>query len=237
MIWIGFDPRQAAAFSVCRESARYRLTKPMPISGLVLRDLQDEGVYWRPTEGRSGTEGQILWDTISDWPMSTEFAISRFFVPHLMGYQGWALFMDSDMLVIGNLSRVFEQSDTSKAVYCVKHDYTPSSSQKMDGQRQAAYPRKNWSSFMLFNCAHPSNRRLNVQTLNERTGRDLHRFCWLEDDEIGELDPGWNWLVGEQPEPQKLKVIHYTNGGPWFHAYADVPYADLWRSELNAWAA
>lgn len=231
-IWIGFDPREQEAYAVARESILRRLTLPIPVKGIDLSQLRKEGIYYRPTENRNGR----LWDTISQAPMSTEFAISRFLTPHL-AKSGWALFMDCDMLARENLARVFENIDPSKAVYCVKHDHRPDCLGKMDQQIQTTYPRKNWSSFMLFNCDHPANNRLTVEYVNSVPGRDLHAFKWLDDSEIGELDPSWNWLVGHSSKDIDPKVVHFTEGGPWMEGYENVCYAEEWRMERMWWAA
>jgi lipopolysaccharide biosynthesis glycosyltransferase len=231
-IWIGYDPREAEAYSVARESVRRRLTQRIPVGGVVLDMLRMRGYYTRETEFRNGR----LWDVISEAPMSTEFAISRFLVPTL-AQEGWALFMDCDMLARDNLVRVFEGLDPSKAVYCVKHDYQPENTEKMDGQAQLRYARKNWSSFMIFNCDHPANKALTPAMVNALPGRDLHRFCWLEDDQIGELSPEWNFLVGHTDPSINPKVVHFTEGGPWMRGYENVPYAHEWLSERERWAA
>jgi lipopolysaccharide biosynthesis glycosyltransferase len=230
-VWIGFDPREAAAFAACRQSIRL-WNKQLPVHGLVLSDLRERGLYTRPTERRLGK----LWDVISDNYMSTEFAISRFLVPHL-AQRGLAVFMDCDMLVRDNLARVFDGISKSKAVTCVQHVYQPPEGEKMDGQVQTSYPRKNWSSFMVFNCDHPSNKKLTPEMVNSLPGRDLHRLCWLKDDEIGELDPAWNWLPGHSSDNIDPKVVHFTEGGPWFTGFENVPYADEWRGALYRWAA
>jgi hypothetical protein len=119
----------------------------------------------------------------------------------------------------------------SKAVYCVKHKHEPKPGRKMDGQEQTRYARKNWSSFMLFNLwsSKSNNAADSLRLVNRLPGRDLHRFCWLQDDEIGELDPAWNFLVGHSDPSIQPKNIHWTNGGPWFREYEDVPYAEEWR--------
>ncbi len=232
--WIGFDPREAAAFAVAKQSAS-RLSNPISIKGVVLADLQRRGFYTRPTEVRLGK----LWDVVSGAHMSTEFAISRFFVPMLAG-KGWALFMDCDVIVKENLAHLFQKLDDRYAVYCVKHDYQPAGGWKMDAQEQTSYPRKNWSSVMVFNCDHPSNKALTTDVLNMWTGRKLHGLEWLKDEEIGELDPAWNWLVGEQPEPEGgAKIVHMTLGGPWINSppFQNVPYAAEWRDYLEKWAS
>jgi len=244
-IFIGFDPRETSAFAVCRTAIRRHLNQIIPVRGIVLEGLMKDDLYWRKTEVRkSAVDRPILWDCISDAPMSTEFAISRFLTPHLARresykttHHGWALFMDCDMLPLVNFGRLFDELDDNYALMCVKHQHAPTAGTKMDGQLQTVYARKNWSSFMAFNCDHPANDKLTVELINSVPGRDLHRFCWLEDDEIGELQPGWNWLVGEQPEPMPLKNIHFTQGGPWFPGYEDVPYADEWREEFHRWAS
>lgn len=230
-IWIGFDHREAAAFAVCRYSIEQNSTVQIPVHGLVLQDLQDKGLYTRAIETRDNQ----LFDPISGAHMSTEFAISRFFVPRL-AKKGWALFMDCDMLVTVSLARLFETLDPKYAVYCVKHDHVPNDMIKMDGQVQTKYNRKNWSSFMVFNCNHDANQRLNLRMLNGKPGRELHNFCWLYDEEIGELGQEWNYLVGYTPDTVRPKVIHYTSGGPWMKGFEDVEYAEEWRNVLRRWA-
>tara|TARA_S200002703_G_scaffold110583_1_gene96212 strand:- start:233 stop:604 length:372 start_codon:yes stop_codon:yes gene_type:complete len=117
---------------------------------------------------------------------------------------------------------------------CVQHDYTPKEGTKMDGQKQTIYPRKNWSSVMLFNCSHPSNKKLTMDLVNNPkiNGAYLHRFSWLRDNEIGKLQHTWNYLVGVYNDIEKPNLIHYTEGGPWFENYRDCEFADVWKQEL-----
>jgi len=172
-IWIGFDPREADAFAVARYSINRHLITPIPIRGVVLSELRARGLYTRPTSRKDGR----LWDEISEAPMATEFACSRFLVPHLAG-SGWALFMDCDMLIGTDLLKLFSLADPSKAIMVVKHNHhQPPEGVKMDGQAQTRYARKNWSSVMLFNCDHPANQALTTELVNSVPGRDLHRFC------------------------------------------------------------
>lgn len=135
-----------------------------------------------------------LYDLPSNAPCSTEFAISRFLVP-ILCQQGWALFVDCDVVFLGDVAELFALADPSKAVMVVKHAPLVEVGTKMDGQAQVGYTRKNWSSVMLFNCDHPANRRLSLADVNERPGRDLHALYWLHDEEIGALPAAWNWLV------------------------------------------
>lgn len=233
--YIGYDPREIAAFAVARHSIRRHLTQPIPIRGLVLDQLRKDGLYWRPTETRPGVDRPVLWDVISDAPCATEFSISRFLVPSL-AKEGWAAFLDCDMLVRCNFARVFESLDRSKAVYCVKHRHEPEPGVKMDGQIQTRYARKNWSSVMIFNCDHPSNKALTPDAVNMLTGRDLHRFCWLKDEEIGGLDQSMNFLVGHTDPEIVPDVIHYTDGIPTMPGYEDCQFARDWLEELAHWA-
>lgn len=237
-IWIGFDPREAAAFAVARASAQRHLTQPIPVRGVVLSELERWGLYRRPTERSTSPHGRtLLWDTISNAPMSTEFAISRFLVAHL-ARSGWALFLDGDVLVRRNLVRLFDTLDPAYAVYCVQHHHEPPLGVKMDGQIQTQYARKNWSSVFAIQVSHPANVALTLGLINTVPGRELHQFSWLNDADIGALDPTWNFLVGhsdpaEIPDPA---VVHFTEGTPDMPGYETCPFADEWRAALTKWA-
>lgn len=231
-IWIGFDPRETDAFAVARHSIERHCNTPIPVKGVVLTDLRNGNLYDRPTSRREGR----LWDDISDAPMATEFACSRFLVP-ILAKSGWALFLDADMLVRRDIARLFALADPSKAVMVVKHDHQPPEGVKMDGQAQTRYARKNWSSVMLFNCDHPANRALTVELVNSVPGRDLHRFCWLEDGQIGELPAEWNYLVGHTDGVEDPAIVHFTDGVPSMAGYEDCEFADEWKAELRAWAS
>jgi len=232
-IFLGFDPRSAESqgFAVARHSIQSRLSKPAPIFGLALSELRAGGLYKRPTYKR----GNRLWDGVSDAGMSTEFAISRFLVPYIAA-RGLALFADADVMARVDLMQLFECYEPGKACMVVKHDYTPKGDTKMQDQAQAPYARKNWSSVVLWNCDHPSAKRLTPAVVNESTGLWLHQFSWLDDDEIGELDPCWNHLVGELPPNPDAKLVHFTEGTPNMDGYENCEFADEWRKELTRWA-
>jgi hypothetical protein len=232
-IWIGWEPREAAAFAVARRSIRRHLSRPIPDHGLVLSDLQAAGFYTRPMERRTIANRTLTYDVRSDAPMSTEHANSRFLLKYLA--RGWALFMDSDMLVRADLAPLFDELDPKYAVYCVKHVHNPPRGVKMDGQIQAQYARKNWSSFMVVNCEHEANQALSLEMINTLPGRDLHRLCWLDDALIGELDPAWNYLVGHSDKGIVANVVHFTSGTPDMPGYEHCEYADEWRAELRRW--
>ena len=232
-IYIGWDPREAGAFAVARSTCRHHLNLPVPIRGLVLSRLRAQGLYRRPMKFADG----VMWDEISDAAQSTEHANSRFLVPYL-AQTGWALFCDGDMLFRSDVWKLFNSLEQKYAVYCVKHKYKPDNTVKMDGQIQTQYKRKNWTSFIFFNCDHPSNKPLVKSTdmANTLPGRDLHRLCWLKDEEIGELGPEWNYLVGHNNSGIDPKVVHFTQGVPDMAGYEDVPFADEWRKARDAWA-
>lgn len=230
---------------VAQHSIRRHLTQQIPIYGVVLGKLQRAGLYTRPTdvkigqwEGRDGRKWSstepVLWDVISQWTMSTQHAIARFLVPHLAKH-GWAIVSDGDVLCRegGNIARLFDSFDNSKAVYCVQHRHEPAETVKMDGQVQSQYVRKNWSSFVAFNCDHPSNKNLTPGVVNTLPGRDLHRFAWLIDEEIGELGPEWNFLVRHSDPSINPKIVHFTDGVPDMPGYENDPYAAEWRLELD----
>lgn len=225
-VFIGADQRFQQAYKVAELSLiEKNVSNEVFARGLNLTHLREQGFYSRPTSGVSGD----LWDDISGAPMSTEFAISRFLVPFLSSYSGWSIFCDSDFLFRSDIAKVFDLADDKYAMMCVHHDYTPKEHFKMDGQVQTQYSRKNWSSFMLFNNAHKANRFLSLKNVNSLAGRDLHRFCWLLDEEIGKLDESWNWLEGHSNPEIIPDAVHYTRGTPDMAGFEKAPYADEWR--------
>jgi lipopolysaccharide biosynthesis glycosyltransferase len=216
-VFVGYDPREDIAYQVCKHSILSKQPNA-DVRPLIQKELRDAGWYARPVDKLA----------------STEFTFTRFLVPELSEFKGWALFMDCDMILTVDIKELFDQADDRYAVMCVQHDYTPREGVKMDGQRQTVYPRKNWSSVMLINCGHPSNQALSKELVNDPSisGAYLHRFSWLKDEEIGELDHTWNYLVGVYDDIDVPKLIHYTEGGPWFENYRNCEFHKLWKKEL-----
>lgn len=215
IVFVGFDTREEDAFLVCRHMILRQTPAPVTVTPLVQDELRARGLYTRP----------------ADEPASTQFAFTRFLVPRLRDYQGWALSCDCDFLFTRSLRELFACCDPASAALCVPHNYTPQRTQKMDGQPQVAYPRKNWSSLVLWNCGHPANQTLTPDYVNTAPAADLHRFAWLADAQIGSLPDEWNWLEGESPPPARVPAgIHFTNGGPWFPACRYVTYAGRWKA-------
>jgi hypothetical protein len=217
-IFIGYDPREAAAFSVLAHSIHARASQPVSITPLVLNELKE--CYWRPR----------------DPLQSTDFSFSRFLVPYLCGYEGWALFMDCDMLALDDLAKLWSLRDESFAVMCVKHDHRPKETTKFLGAPQTKYEKKNWSSVMLMNCTRC--RALTPDYVNTASGLQLHRFEWLEGNTlIGSLPRRWNHLVGYDPETEPASIAHFTIGGPYFPEWAGCRFADEWRAARDAMLA
>jgi lipopolysaccharide biosynthesis glycosyltransferase len=162
---------------------------------------------------------------------SNHFIYSRFLVPHLMEYKGWAIFMVGDMLLRDDIEKLWELRDESKAVMVVKHDYKTKMTEKYLGAKNENYPRKNWSSVILWNCSHAANKVVTPKFIESATGAQLHRFTWLADELVGELPTVWNWLPDEFGANRDAKLLHYTLGTPSFHDFATTPMGDEWHRE------
>jgi hypothetical protein len=213
-VFIGFDPREASAFSVLAHSIHVRASMPVSVTPLMLSQLA--AIFSRERNSLQ----------------STDFAFTRFLTPYLSGYEGWSLFTDCDMLVLDDVAKLWALRDERYAVMVVKHDHRPRESVKFLGQPQTAYPKKNWSSVMLFNNARC--RVLTPEYVNTATGLELHQFKWLPDEAlIGALPGRWNHLVGYDPPSRDVSLVHYTLGGPYFEEYRNCEYAEEWRRERD----
>ena len=216
-IYVGYDRREDIAYHVCCHSMMRNSSIPIQFFPLIQDRLRADGLYTRGIDPLA----------------STDINYTRFFVSYLAGYEGWALFCDCDFLWLADISELLPLTDDRYAAMCVHHNHRPTERRKMDGREQTVYPRKNWSSLILFNCGHEANAVLTPDLANRETGKYLHRFGWLDDALIGEIPERWNWLEGwnELPEHGTPAAIHYTRGGPWFDDWKDVDYADLWLEE------
>lgn len=214
-VFIGYDPREAVAFSVLSHSIYVRASRPVSITPLMLSQL-----------------GDIL--TRERHPLqSTDFSFSRFLVPFLCDYQDWAIFMDCDMLMLDDIARLWSLRDERYAVMVVKHDHVPRETKKFLGEPQSRYEKKNWSSVMLFN--NKKCTALTPEYVNRASGLELHQFKWLESEQlIGSLPDRWNHLVGYNAPRHDAALVHYTLGGPYFSEYRDCEYSEEWRKECDA---
>lgn len=224
-VYIGFDSREPRAYTVAESSLLANASVPVDVTPLNAQRLAENGLLRRPTDLR----GQ-RYDIPSNAPASTEFAISRFLVPFL-AQTGWAVFADSDVVFMGDIAELFALADPRYALQVVKHQPVETHGRKMGGQANQDYPRKNWTSVVLWNVDHPANKRLSLIDVQERRGFDLHQLYWLNDAEIGELPPEWNWLVNLQPRPAVPKLAHFTLGGPFIPGWSGADNDELW---LNA---
>lgn len=213
-VFIGWDSREDIAYHVCRHSIITRASIPTDIQPLKLNQLREQKIIWREKDPKA----------------STEFTFTRFLVPYLSNYRGWSLFIDCDFLFLHDIAELFKLADDSKAIMVVQHDYQPKESVKMDNQAQEIYPRKNWSSLILFNCAHPSNQIVDLEFVNTQPMSQLHQFRCLKDEEIGNLPYQWNYLEGWY-DSHDARAVHYTRGGPWFENWRNVEYATEWLQE------
>ncbi len=201
-LFVGYDPREAICLHTFHQSILEHTTIPVSVTALHERMLQFNGQ-------QDGTNA---------------FIYSRYLVPELCDFKGWAMFADGDMVAVDDLQKLWSLRDGRYAVMCVKHDYKTKHQRKYKGtpleNDNLDYPRKNWSSVVLWNCGHPSNRILTKGFVGEAGGKFLHRFEWLRDEEIGDLPSDWNHLVLEY-ENNNAKLLHHTLGTPAFTEYRD----------------
>jgi lipopolysaccharide biosynthesis glycosyltransferase len=215
-VYVGYDPKESISWHVFVQSIMETSSSPLSIHPVYVKNYRK------------------IFNRVSDSKQSNEFSFSRFLVPYLQNYQGTAIFMDCDMLMRTDINELYEigKIHPEKAVHVVQHDYEPKDKIKYLGQAQHSYPRKNWSSVVVWNCGHKANKNVTPDFVNNGTGAELHRFTWLKDKEIGSLDVSWNWLVGEYVDTdQKVNVknVHWTVGGPYFDEYCDVEFSEQWR--------
>jgi lipopolysaccharide biosynthesis glycosyltransferase len=210
-VFIGFDPREAVAFHVCVNSIIRHSQQPIAIHPLALNLLNNYQ--------ESHSDG------------SNHFIYSRFLVPSLMNYQGWAVFIDGDMILRSDISELWNLRNDDYDVIVVKHDYKTRQSTKYMGSANHDYPRKNWSSVILWNCQSPNNRCLTSEYIEKSSGSHLHRFQWLDDQRIGSLPMEWNWLPDEYGANPTAKLLHFTLGTPCFQNYTDSPQSHEWFRE------
>jgi lipopolysaccharide biosynthesis glycosyltransferase len=211
---VGFDQREAIAYHVFVQSVIQKSSNPISFYPLSSNSLS---FY-----------NEIHTDR------SNAFTYSRFLTPYLMNYQGWAIYLDGDMVCQEDISLLWSLRDSSKAVQVVKHDYKTKSNKKYLNNINIDYPKKNWSSVIIWNCAHPKNKLLTPELISSSDGKFLHRFMWLDEEDIGELPVEWNWLAIEYPPNPNAKLIHYTLGTPCFSEYSQTEMSDVWNSTFES---
>ena len=210
---VGFDQREAVAYHAFSQSLIENSSAPLQLTPLSENNLP------------------FFNDVHSD--ASNKFVYSRFLTPFLMDYGGWAIFADGDMVCRANISDLWSLRDPNKAVMVAKHHYKTKFSDKYLGNKNEDYPRKNWSSVVLWNCGHPKNKILTPKKIASSQGSFLHRFQWLDDSEIGSLPKEWNWLASEYEDNSAAKIIHYTVGTPCFPDFSNAPMSNYWHENFK----
>jgi lipopolysaccharide biosynthesis glycosyltransferase len=208
-IIVGFDQRESVAYHTFTQSIIEKSSLPVSFVPLAINTLKE---YEEKHTDKSN-----------------DFIYSRFLTPYLNNFQNWAIFADGDMICQADIKELWDLRDESKALLVVKHDYQTKAHQKYLGNINENYPRKNWSSLILWNCSHPKHKILTPDFIANQSGKYLHRFSWLDNNDIGELPAEWNWLAIEYPENKKAKLIHYTLGTPCFKNYQNTEMSDIWH--------
>lgn len=213
---IGWDEREAVGSHVFLQSVVEQCSLPVEVTVLTPRLLKQLNV---------GTDG------------SNAFSKARFLSPYIYGYSGYSIFMDgADMLCLGDLAELWNLRDYYSAVQVVQHDYTPKNAKKYIGtdleSKNEPYPRKNWSSLILWNNGYYGHRKLTPEYVNNTPGPELHRFNWIEEQRLGWLPKDWNALIGEENQSNTPKIAHFTNGIPGFTHYESAQYSTEWK---RAW--
>jgi len=210
IIAVGYDSKESVAYHTFCQSILEKSSSPVqfvPLSKNILSFYNE-----------SHSDG------------SNDFIYSRFLIPYIFNYSGWAIYADGDMVCLSDITELWKMRDESKAIQVVKHSYTTKASKKYLGNKNEDYPRKNWSSLILWNCSHPENLILTPDLISRSPGSFLHRFAWIKNEFIGELPIEWNWLAIEYPPNPKVKLIHYTLGTPCFSNYKYSEMSEYWHS-------
>ena len=211
-IVVGFDQKEAVAYHTFTQSVIEKSSMPMRFMPLSIGSLTNYKEVHK--------DG------------SNDFIYSRFLVPYLMKFKGWAIYADGDMVCLKDIKKLWDLRDDKFAVQLVKHDYKTKIKTKYWGNKNEDYPRKNWSSLILWNCEHQAHKKLTPEFIQKQTGAFLHRFSWIKDEEIGEIEKEWNWLAMEYEEKKDMNLIHYTIGTPCFEEYQNESLSSFWKKSF-----
>ena len=210
---VGFDQREAVAYHTFVQSVVEKSSIPVRFLPLNMNSLSSYS------------------ETHNDG--SNDFIYSRFLVPFLVGFKGWVIYADGDMICVEDIKKLWNLRNDKFAVQVVQHNYETKVTEKYWGNKNENYPRKNWSSLVLWNCEHEKHKILTPDFIQKQTGAFLHRFSWLEDKDIGNIDTKWNWLALEYEEKDDVNLIHYTIGTPCFKEYNDKPFSSYWKKSFT----
>lgn len=231
-VFIGYDSREQKSYKACENSIKRRTPNVVTVP-LIQDELRQVGLYSRNKDEKA----------------STEFSLTRFLVPWMKPRDdsGLAIFCDCDFIFQENLKIMIQNALTSDteddniALWVIKWDVMECAlhnmkfhqdTSKMGGFQQEYYPRKWWSALVVWNLTHPAHKNLTIEDVNKRPPSWLHRFGWLNDNEIGEIDARWGWLDG-YVQPMIASGIHFTRGTPEWPGWENTFYANKWRKELE----
>lgn len=216
-IYAGFDPREQIGFHTFVSSVLHRSSWPVSVIPLHAPLFTS---FWGQKQAADETNA---------------FTRTRFLIPFLQEYKGWAIFCDgADMICRADIAELWALRDEYKDVLVVKHDYKPAPRKYIGTQMEADnrwYPFKNASSVMLINCHSAAWRRMTPEVVAKMTGAELHQFAFISDSRIGYLPKEWNHIVGEEPPNPDAKIAHFSLGLPAIPHYAECEFADEWAQE------
>ena len=230
-IFVGWDSNEAIAADVLMYTIDKYKSRPVDFFLLKQQELRDKGLYTRELDKKA----------------SNEFSMTRWLTPYLnrqlFPNNRYALFLDCDFVFTGDIYRIFDYKEDA-SINVVKHEYVPKSTTKMKDssgkvQAQKNYPRKNWSSFVLYDCENPIVHKLTLEVVNSESPMVLHRFMLFDDKDVGGFNywtkvdgqkiPLLNHLAGEYKQPTELPLsIHLTLGIPTIHTAVESAYSKEW---------
>lgn len=153
----------------------------------------------------------------------TEFSNYRWLIPAICGHQGRAIFLDSDMVCLGDIGELFDTDMQGNA---------------MLAKAEAYKGKQSWGmSNILFDCSkcHFDLEQIFREIENGQfTNTEFHQmapaFLAMHPYAMGKLDPNWNSF---DHFDEHTKLIHYTNlrTQPW--KFSGHPHESLWFKYFN----
>lgn len=175
--------------AVLEWSIRKHCSMPVDITWMKLSKDPDSFFYSDPAKGAG-------WNTVQ-WV--TPFSGFRWSIPAQCNYQGKAIYMDSDFIVMEDLAQAWNQ------------DFAPG---KMVMSRGAPHP---WRfCFSIWDCAEAEKHLPPVHEImsNPSSFRNLHAYMKAHPNLRQDFLGNWNCLDGENYASlsnEHIKAIHYTS--------------------------
>jgi len=207
-IFIGSDESQSVAQEVLAYSIRKSATVPVEV--VAMRDLAVPTPRDFANQPRTG------------------FSFYRFLIPQLCGYQGRAVYLDADMLVLADVAALAAIPFDGHSVLCTFQDEPPAAWRHHPDFRPGRH-----AAVMVLDCSGLTwDIDEIVAGLDDGSytyGQLVHDLCIVDPDDIADtVPPEWNHL--ERYEPGTTKLVHFTVAPtqPWKND--DNPLAELWMS-------